>query len=204
MSISTPTFAPASTVEKITIRVKAPENSLPILDKYRKITLEHLSNSPLKPELVKSVERVIFEHVQSLNLGHLRNGDVGHMSIIRLYIESSRHIISNLSQNEIFTDNPNPYLYNELNEGRISVNELFKMTPQELYPDNWKSYANDFKQYAENLIKGMESNSNDHVCKKCKGNKTYTYMAQIRSCDEGMSLMIVCCTLGCNTKWCIK
>lgn len=190
---------------KVVVKLKNQHINLPMLDKYRKITTEQLNNTHLNPELVPLIEKIIYNQIEKRNeMLNESSVKLSNDKLIRLYVEYSRHILANLSLDPIFTDNPNNYLCSEINSGAIEIENLFEMSPQQLFPEFWTTYTNEFQQYAENLVKGMEPNSTDHTCKKCKNNKTYTYMAQIRSCDEGMSLMIICCTLGCNTKWCIK
>ena len=43
-----------------------------------------------------------------------------------------------------------------------------------------------------------------YTCTKCNNNKTFVEQKQLRSQDEGMTIIIKCCISGCKNKWTIN
>ena len=112
-----------------------------------------------------------------------------------LYRYKGISLVNNLTKTK------NPYLYEQVNNGSISLNKLLKLTPQELYPSNWDFYKNVVNKKVQQLNTELQFNSEFYTCGMCHNNKTYTYQKQLRSQDEGATTIVICCTKGCKNKW---
>ena len=86
-------------------------------------------------------------------------------------------------------ENKDNNLINKLISKQILSKDIAALSPEEIYPDNWKH------------IEFIDDNVEDGIfqCKKCKSRKTTYYSLQTRSSDEPMTNFITC--IECKNRW---
>jgi len=110
---------------------------------------------------------------------------------VHLYCDRMRTFFMNLEYLPLLTS-----IYN----GEISMQELEKMTNQEMRPDIWDELIE--KKKKKDLLKFKENEqafTDMFHCKKCNQRKTSYYELQTRSADEPTTIFITC--LNCGKKW---
>ena len=104
-------------------------------------------------------------------------------------------IISNLRLN-----NNKELVWNMIEAGEISPEEILTMQPQKLDPERWeKEKLKITKNITFTQPKLEMMNDGLHKCYKCKSIKTTYYQLQTRSSDEPMTNFITC--HNCDNKW---
>lgn len=115
----------------------------------------------------------------------------------RAYLNRCISLYSNLDKNSYIG---NELLINKVLNEEIDPYKLAFMTPQELFPENWKDILE--KKNAENEFlyanKHM-SYTDEYTCGRCKQKKCSYFLSQTRSADEPMNLFVTC--LNCGHKW---
>jgi DNA-directed RNA polymerase subunit M/transcription elongation factor TFIIS len=96
-----------------------------------------------------------------------------------------------------------PTLKNRLITKAIKTEDLFKMRPEQVFPNGpyakqmeAKIHEDMRKEYLNNEIKNQEG---FFTCNKCRSNKTTYYQLQTRSADEPMTTYVSC--LNCGKNW---
>lgn len=110
-----------------------------------------------------------------------------------IYIEKFNEILENI--NGTISNN---FISNFINnEDNVNISKIPYMTPDELYPDNWKKIKSKL-----DLIKDKQKNmatTDIFTCKKCKKNRCTVHQMQTRSADEPMTTFVTC--IVCNNTW---
>lgn len=112
----------------------------------------------------------------------------------RNYMNKCISLFSNLTY--IKNDN----LLKKILNKEIDAYDLAFLSPQELFPENWKDLID------KKLAKDDFLYTNKHItftdeykCSKCKQKKCSTYELQTRSSDEPATVFVTC--LNCGKKW---
>ena len=115
-----------------------------------------------------------------------------------LYINKSRQIYHNIKSDSYIKNN---YLYNQVLNNKIKLENLPTIHYKKLNPQKWKKYNKDLEIMNKELCTfDREIQSTDQfTCKKCKKNKCVYSQYQIRSSDEGITSFITC--LDCGNNW---
>lgn len=111
------------------------------------------------------------------------------------YTEKIRSLLFNLRNKN------NPSLLENVLSGTIKLHKLVKMTPIEMFPENWEEAINKViekrmiseRSYAKEQVEGI------FECRRCKSKKTVYVQYQIRSADEPMTTFVTC--LNCDKRW---
>ena len=115
----------------------------------------------------------------------------------KIYINRIRTIYLNLDENSYIK---NTRLKERFNSNEFTEKELACMTPQQLFPENWKELLD--KKYKKDKVQyetKKEAMTDQFKCRKCKSTKTCYYEMQTRSADEPMTIFITC--LDCGNRW---
>ena len=117
--------------------------------------------------------------------------------LVETYKHKADDIISNIDFNN--TDINNKYIFEEIKNKKIDLENIVYMQPYELNPDNWKVIID-----RRNLIEDKKTNiatTDRYTCRKCGVNKCTIYQIQTRSCDEPITTFVTCITCGNSWKF---
>ena len=111
-----------------------------------------------------------------------------------IYNSTCAKIAANLSTTNTVK---NTYLLPAILENTVNINDLPKMTSQELFPDKYKEVIHKL-ELSKNIQKTIKT-STMYKCRRC-GKKECTIENRYnRSLDEGVNLTITC--VACGNEW---
>lgn len=115
----------------------------------------------------------------------------------RIYVNKLYSLMINMDPESYIK---NQDLLQEIKEGKVDLERIAYLTPQEIYAKHWKKYidkqsAND--EFIYNRVVGIRTT--DYRCKRCKKNDCSYYQLQVRCNDEPMTTFVNC--LNCGNKW---
>jgi len=111
-------------------------------------------------------------------------------SFMNLYINRTRSIYSNLTDDLIITIKTQFMTYKQLAEA----------THHELQPLKWEKQLERKTKRNNNMFEDNMSSATDaFTCRKCKQSKCSYYQLQTRSADEPMTTFITC--IPCGHRW---
>ncbi len=94
----------------------------------------------------------------------------------------------------------NPRLLERIQHGEITLLELPSLTPQEMFPENWKELADRQAIREQKILEGNKGMATDrYKCGRCGKRECTYYEMQTRSADEPMTIFISC--LNCGKRW---
>ena len=164
------------------------------LKPYRYKVIEQLRKTQIETQFVEQLETLLKQQTASeaekLRCG--RNFDL----YKSLYLSICRHIISNLRINNYIN---NIQFIENINNGKITLEEAINMTPQEMHCDRWRVLVEKKKIDIDNSIKDPEATTDMFRCGNCHRNKCTYFERQDRSADEPMTIHITCCY--CGRRW---
>ena len=143
-------------------------------------------------ELEKEIYNYTIDKCINLNIVPTWN-----MLLKKIYINKSRNIFINLQPDNYIK---NKRLILRLLNYEFTPKELVHMTPQELFPENWKKLIDEKYKREKVLYETKKEAMTDRFkCKKCKSKETCYYELQTRSADEPMTIFITC--INCGNRW---
>jgi DNA-directed RNA polymerase subunit M/transcription elongation factor TFIIS len=106
-----------------------------------------------------------------------------------------------VQKNLVWTkDDPgSEYLIDTITRGEFDVNNIGKMKSRDLRPAKTKDIYDDIERRKQQKIR--KKYSTQHECFKCGGRKTTEVELQLRSLDEGSTLIITCEMDNCSNVW---
>ncbi len=94
----------------------------------------------------------------------------------------------------------NARLIERIQLGEVTLQQLPYMTPQEMFPENWKELADRQAIREQKLLEGNKGMATDrYKCGRCGKRECSYYEMQTRSADEPMTIFISC--LNCGKRW---
>ena len=152
--------------------------------------------SSLEENFLQETEMEIFNY--SLNQAVKKNiVPTWNILVKKIYINKLRSLYINLLPNSYIS---NKRLLDRIKKKEFNAKILVNMTPQELFPENWKELIDE--KYRKNKVlyeTKKEAMTDQFKCKKCKSRETCYYEMQTRSADEPMTIFITC--LNCGNRW---
>lgn len=116
---------------------------------------------------------------------------------LKIYIEKSRSIISNLDKNS-YIQNTN--LTKRILEHEFLPHEISYMKPENVFPDRWKETMETLMKRYENAYENKtQAMTNMFTCGKCRKKECTFYELQTRSADEPSTIFIRC--VNCGNSW---
>lgn len=113
-----------------------------------------------------------------------------------LYVDKVKSLLLNLDKK---SNVKNLYLLKRLKKGEFKAHELAFMTPQEIFPENWKDLiAAKIKRDKNEGEIDLSAATDEFFCFKCKKRKCSYYQMQTRSADEPMTTFVTCMLCGNN------
>ena len=111
-------------------------------------------------------------------------------AFVLLYVDRLRSVYMNLSKG----------LGEMIQRGDVAPDQVGFMTHQEMNRDRWhETIARKIKKDQAKYNTKVQAMTTLYTCRKCKGNKTTFFEAQIRSADEGSTIFITC--IECSANW---
>lgn len=147
-----------------------------------------------KISLIKQIERSCFNY--TIDKSHENNIMTSwEVDLFRdLYHSICYKISSNLERYGLVC---NPALSNQILRGDISIENLPKLTSQEMFPQKYVEIMKRFN--ACKTVEQTTKTSTMYRCGKCKTNKCTIENVYNRSLDEGVSLRVTC--TNCGHSW---
>lgn len=94
----------------------------------------------------------------------------------------------------------NERLLERMKAGEITFERLPSLSPQEMFPENWKELADRQAIREQKLLEGNKGMATDrYKCGRCGKRECSYYEMQTRSADEPMTIFISC--LNCGKRW---
>ena len=94
----------------------------------------------------------------------------------------------------------NERLIERIRAGEITFENLPSLSPQEMFPENWKELADRQAIREQKLLEGNKGMATDrYKCGRCGKRECSYYEMQTRSADEPMTIFISC--LNCGKRW---
>ena len=91
------------------------------------------------------------------------------------------------------------YLIDSITKGTFDVINIGKMKSRQLRPSKTQDVYDDIERRKQQRVK--KKYSTQHECFKCGGRKTTEVELQLRSLDEGSTLIITCEMDNCSNVW---
>ena len=114
-----------------------------------------------------------------------------------MYIIYARHICLNLNSSSYVK---NKGLFKDVINKKVEPKNIAKMTPQELFPNQWKLLMDDKFKRDQHMYEVDKSGATDEfLCRKCNQRECSFYEMQTRSADEPMTIFVTC--LNCGNRW---
>ena len=114
-----------------------------------------------------------------------------------IYTTKIRHITGNLMPGSYIE---NKYLLNEVQKGKLQINEIAALSPYSMNNDLWKDYIHRQQQREKSQLEGNKAMATDQfLCGRCHKRECTYYEMQTRSADEPMTIFITC--LNCGKHW---
>jgi len=116
----------------------------------------------------------------------------------RIYLNKITSICNHLSAEE--GDIANENFISRLYNGDIDSKQIAFLTPQELYPENWKTIL-ERKEASDDFLYARKAEviTEQFTCGRCKKNRCNYFQVQLRGADEPMTEFITC--INCGNKW---
>jgi len=115
----------------------------------------------------------------------------------KLYLNKSIQIYYNINPDSSIQ---NTSFLEKIKNGEIDLENIPKMTPQEIFPKHWEKLQEKQKATDEFLyLKKPEAATDEFKCSRCKERKCTYYELQTRSIDEPMTKFVRC--LVCDHRW---
>lgn len=156
---------------------------------YRNKTIEHIDGFVLDNKKTKEIEESIYAYSKEYCISSNLPFD---KFLFLVYKDKSNDILSNLDKNK--TDIKNDYLLGAIVNGKIKLDEIAFLPPEELFPKKWEHIIKK-QEYIKEKKKYMTT-SDLFKCPKCGNRKCSVYQMQTRSADEPMTTFVTCLTCG--------
>lgn len=115
----------------------------------------------------------------------------------QIYIDKCRSLYSNLSKHSYVH---NIRLLTRLQEKEFKPRDLAFMTPQHIFPEQWKELLD--RKYKKDKVlyeTKPEAMTDQFKCGRCKKRQCSYFELQTRSADEPMTVFITC--INCGKRW---
>lgn len=188
--------------EIVTKDILKTENELKELKDETRIKCLQILNSVFSKitkadtEYMRNVERSIFNYSfqKSIERNIIPTWNIVFKNI---YLNKVISLYSNLSKNNYIKNNR---LLLRLKNREFTPEQLVQMTPQELFPENWKELIDEKYRRDKILYETKKEAMTDQFkCSKCHSRETCYFEMQTRSADEPMTIFITC--LNCGKRW---
>ena len=157
-----------------------------------------LINSQLNNESKsRLIEKSIFNDMIEFSISKNISRNWNNKYFKLLYISRIRSIYTNINESSYLK---NDYLKKQILNDTIDCNNISKLPPYDIFPDNWK-YLIDEQMRKDKLKYELKPEAMTDIfkCHRCSSRSCIYYEVQTRSADEPMTQFITC--LDCNNHW---
>ena len=145
--------------------------------------------------ILKIYKRSIFNYTRKK--GKLNVIPTWNVFFKNIYVNKVRSIYTNLVSDNYVN---NKRLLTRLKKKEFTAEQLVNMTPQEMFPENWKKIIDEKYRRDKILYETKKEAMTDQFkCSKCQSRETEYFEMQTRSADEPMTIFITC--LNCGKRW---
>jgi DNA-directed RNA polymerase subunit M/transcription elongation factor TFIIS len=138
-------------------------------------------------QLSVAIEKAVFNYTIEHAIATKIPRNWEHRYFRKIYIQKVRSLRFNLLNKR------NDNLFKQLVQKGILPFDLVRMTPSQLFPENWTVPIDDYVDTVVTIPDGA------FKCTKCKTMKTQYYQLQTRCADEPMTTFHEC--LNCGKRW---
>jgi len=164
---------------------------------YREKVINKIDSVIEEIDISTSLEESIFNWTKN---ELIKRGEVIESSsdmFKKLYLNKSIQIYYNINPDSSIQ---NTSFLEKIKNGEIDLENIPKMTPQEIFPKHWEKLQEKQKATDEFLyLKKPEAATDEFKCSRCKERKCTYYELQTRSIDEPMTKFVRC--LVCDHRW---
>ncbi len=166
---------------------------------YRRKSIEIfaaiLESEELAQQLEEAVYRYAIKYCENKCIDFTQDNDDVYFR--RIYMNKMMFLFNNLHPQ---SDIRNTYLLPAIRSGDITVDQLPRMSPVEIFPEHWKPFI-DKQEAREMVYKSLQEQITTDIffCGRCKKNRCTYYQMQTRGTDEPMTTFITC--IECNNRW---
>lgn len=145
-------------------------------------------------DLLKKIENSCYDYVTKKALEYNIPVSWECDNFSDIYTITCAKIASNIDQENSVK---NKSLYNNIMNGSIDINQIPKMTSQEIYPSKYKHLLEQLEK-SKNVLKTIRT-TKMYTCRRCKKSECTYENLYNRSLDEGVNLKITC--VSCGLEW---
>tara|TARA_B100001123_G_C14862481_1_gene848591 strand:+ start:224 stop:736 length:513 start_codon:yes stop_codon:yes gene_type:complete len=163
----------------------------------RQSSIKKINNIVKDEDLTKLIEKSIHLYClkQATKLGIMKSWSNVHFK--KLYLHKVMSIYLNLKPDSYIG---NTRLLKRLKEGEFKPEDLALMTPQHMFPEQWKDLIDEKSKIDKMLYETRTETATDiYKCGRCKKRMCTYYQLQTRSADEPMTTFVTC--LNCGKRW---
>jgi len=178
-------------------KIKITKKMLSDLDENRQKAVNKFLEIIPNANICLAIEKSVFQFTEDKADVESINKNWDNKQYLRIYVNKCISLYSNLN---CISYIGNIQLVEMINSNNFDLSKIAYLSPQELFPEHWKSLiekktANDEFLY----LKKPGAVTDQWVCSKCKVAKCTYYQLQIRSSDEPMTTFVTC--VNCRHRW---
>ena len=160
-------------------------------------TIQKLNLIIKDKELCENIEKSIYNYASEQCKLKSIEPDMNNKLFLRIYVNKLISIYNNLDKNSYIK---NEDFYDEVVSGKINIEEIAFLSPQEINKKHWKKYIDKQTAVDEFLYsRSAGIRTTDYKCGRCKEFNCSYYQMQVRCSDEPMTTFVNC--MNCGNSW---
>lgn len=184
-------FAPFETKDDFFLQLKIIQLIIQRMD-IRSICRENLGKY-IDEEKAEIIEERLYTYSARVAL---EKGERGFHE--ELYCDKARTLLNNLDPESHVKNGWFSKKINEMSEKDLRILDVCHLLLEEIFPARWESIIEENRLKEEKRKERMKQEGY-YKCFRCGSKHTTYQVAQLRSCDEPMSILVLC--MDCGQKW---
>lgn len=187
---------------------------VPLTEHLQKETTSSAQTVPIRQKTIEQIHKILNQYneknVDAISLeksiynASVEEGETRHVTchwknalFVHLYSTKVRHILGNILPNSYVE---NKKLSNEIQIGKVTLDNVCSMDTYSLCNDRWKDFIHRRQQREKRQLEGNRAMATDQfLCTRCHKRECTYYELQTRSADEPMTIFITC--INCGKHW---